>query len=107
MTTGAGLSIAPNEQSLWRIAAVVKQLIEGRSNAVGTVTLTHNGTATTTTVTAPTCGINSVVFLSPVTANAASALTGTYISTVSARSFVITHAATSNTDVTFGWVCLG
>ena len=109
MTVGSGIYINPAEKDQFRQNFVMRQLIEGRSNAVGTVTLTHDGVATTTTVTAENCGPNSVVFLSPQTAHAAAALTGTYIKStdVSAQQFIVTHAATSNTDVTFGWVCLG
>lgn len=107
MTTGSGLFISEDEQNQIRQNQAIRQLIEGRSNAVGTVTLTSDGVATTTTATAPTCGPNSVVFLSPMTAHAAGALATTYISAVSSTSFTVTHAATSNTDVTFGWVCLG
>jgi hypothetical protein len=109
MTFGSGLSLAPNETDQRRQNNAIRQLMEGRSNAVGSVTLAHDGSATTTTVTANTCGPNSVVFLSPLTANAASAASGTYIKAadISAGQFVVTHDATSNTDVTFGWVCLG
>ncbi len=109
MTTGSGLYLNRAEKDQGRVNDVVRQLIEGRSNAVGTVTLAHDGAATTTTVTAATCGPNSIVFLSPMTAHAASALSGTYVkaSDISAGQFIVTHAATSNSDVTFGWVCLG
>lgn len=107
MTTGSGLYINPREDSSFKQNTIINQLAQGRSNAVGTVTLTHDGATTTTTVTANTCGPNSAVFLSPTTAHAATALSGTYISAVAAKSFTITHAATSNSDVTFYWVALG
>lgn len=107
MTTGSGLYLARTEKDLGRVIDAIRQLIEGRSNAVGTVTLAHDGVATTTTVTAPNCGPNSVVKLTPQTAHAATALTSTYVSSVSAGSFVITHAATAQTDQTFGWFCVG
>lgn len=109
MTVGSGIYINPAENDKFRQNFVMRQLIEGRSNAVGTVTLAHDGVATTTTVTAENCGPNSVVFLSPQTAHAAAALAGTYVKAtdVSGGEFIVTHATTTNADVTFGWVCLG
>jgi hypothetical protein len=107
--TGSGFWISPSETSLFRIVASIRQLMEGRSNAVGTVTLAHDGSATQTTVSAPTCGPNSAVFLFPTTAHAATVVTGTYIapSDVTSGQFKITHAATSQTDQTFFYVALG
>lgn len=107
MTTGSGLSINPGETNLTKIVQVVRQLIEGRSNAVGSVSLAHDGIVTTTTVSAPTCGPNSVVKLTPQTANAAAVVATTYVSSVASGQFVITHVATSQTDQTFGWHCVG
>lgn len=109
MTVGSGLSLAPNETDSRRISAAVRQLIEGRSNAVGVVTLAHDGIETTTTVTAVNCGPNAIVILTPRTANAAAALATTYVlaADVSPGEFVITHDATSDADLTFGWLCIG
>lgn len=109
MTVGSGLSIAPNETDFRRICAAIRQLIEGRSNAVGQATLTHDGVATTTTVTAVNCGPGSIVTLTPQSLNAAAALATTCVqqADVTAGQFIITHAATSNADETFGWACLG
>ena len=109
MTTGSGLYLNVTEEDKIRVNAVIRQLIEGRSNAVGTVTLTHDGVATTTTVPAVTCGASSIVFLSPLTAHAAGALATTYVlqSNITAGQFIVSHSATAQTDQTFGWVCLG
>lgn len=109
MTTGSGLSISPGETNLTRIVAAIRQLMEGRSNAVGVVTLAHDGVATTTTVSAVTCGPNSVVLMFPQTAHAAAVVTSTFVksSDITKSQFVVTHAATSQTDQTFMWVCLG
>jgi hypothetical protein len=109
MTTGSGLSLAPNESDPRKLSAVIRQLLEGRGNTVGTVTLTSDGTATTTTVTAQNCGPNSIVFMAPLTADAAAAAPTTYVkkSDITAGQFVVTHIATTFDDETFGWVCLG
>ena len=106
-TPGSGIGISAQEKDPRKQNAVMRSLLEGRSNAVGTTTLVHDGTTTTTTVTAVNCGLNSVPFLMPQTAHAAAVVATTFISAVALGSFTITHAATSNTDVTFGWVALG
>jgi hypothetical protein len=45
----------------------------------------------------------------PTTAHAAAVITGTYVQSadISARQFIVTHAATTQADQTFMWVCLG
>lgn len=89
------------------IVKAIRDLFEGRSNAVGTVTLTEN--ETTTTVTAINCGAGSRPFLMSTTANAAAEFgNGTiYVSSVASGSFTITHANNAQTDRTFFYVCLG
>lgn len=86
---------------------VINQLAQGRSNAIGSCTLTAS--TTTTTVTAPNCGADSMVILFPQTANAANDFGLIYVDPddVSAGQFVITHANNSRTDRTFWFVCVG
>lgn len=105
MTVGAGLSISPAEKNPFIQNKIIQQLIEGRSNAVGSCTLTAS--TTSTAVVAVTCGPNSAVLLSPKTANAASVAAQTYISSVSPGQFVVTHPSNGNLDKTFFYVCLG
>jgi len=107
MTTGSGLYISPVEKDPIKQNIAIRQLIEGRSNAVGIVTLLGNGVATSITVTAINCSTSSAVFLQPTTAHAATAMATTYVSAVAKGSFTITYAASSNSDLTFYWVCLG
>lgn len=97
--------VQTEEKDLTKHAFGQQQLAQGRSNAVGLCTLRAN--QTTTTVTAPNCGTGSKVFLSPTTANAAASTATTYVSSVLAGSFVLTHASNSQTDKIFGFVCLG
>lgn len=94
-----------DEKDLTKYAFTIQQLAEGRSNATGSFTMTTS--TTTTTVTAPTCGAGSIVVLQPKTSNAAAALGTTYIGTVAAGSFTVTHASNGQTDKTFGFVCIG
>lgn len=95
----------PRETDLEKLITAIRELASGRSNAVGSVTLTAD--TTSTTVTAVTCGAGSTVLLQPTTANAAAALGTTYIGTVSNGSFVITHASATTEDRTFRYVCIG
>lgn len=99
--------VQPGEKDLGRYAFAIKQLGEGRSNAVGTVTL--RASQTTTTVAAPNCGAGNIVLLFPATANAAAIVAATYVdaATVTPGQFIITHTSNVNADKTFFWVALG
>ncbi len=86
------------------IAHSVNQLLIGRINSVGEVTLTPN--VTSTEVKRPYVGEGSVVILTPKTANAAAALSTTYVST-SRGAFTITHDNSPQADRTFNFAALG
>lgn len=83
------------------------QLIRGRSNAVGSVTLAAN--AASTTVTRDNMNENAAVFLVPRTANASAEIgAGTaYVSAITSADFTITHANNAQTDRTFDYVVIG
>lgn len=102
-----GINLAPGEQWSQRIVQAIRQLMQGRNNATGSVTLTAS--ATTTIVEAPNCSAESEVFLQALTAHAAAEVgNGTiYISAIANGSFTITHASNSQVDRTFSWVALG
>jgi hypothetical protein len=99
--------LAPEEKNQRKINTAINQLAQGRSNAVGRVTLLANVSATI--VQAETCGQASVVLLSALTAHSAAELgNGTiFVSAVSAGAFTLTHANNAQTDRVFGYVCLG
>ena len=103
------LVISPNEKDPQRISAVVHQLVQGRSNAGGVVTLSPG--VALTVVTAPNCGAGANIFLFPKTANAAAEIgAGTcYVlaAEVVAGNFTIRHAVNGLTDRTFSWIALG
>jgi len=103
----SALVLAPDEKDARKIATAINQLAQGRSNAVGTVTLTAN--AATTVVSAKNCGAGSVVLLSPLTAHAAAELAaGTlYVSAVANGAFTLTHANNAQADRIFGYVAVG
>ena len=92
---------------LWNLTDAINLLQEGRSNAVGTVTLTAG--ATSTTVIDNNFESAMVVLLQPTTANAAAALATTYIADAdkSKGTFTITHANAVSVDRTFRYVRFG
>jgi hypothetical protein len=103
----SGPTLSAEERDPARIVRAVRQLAEGRSNAVGAFTLTAG--AASTVVTAPTCGAGSSVLVFPKTANAAAELGNDtiYIGTVANSSFTVTHANNGQTDRTFMYAALG
>lgn len=99
--------VQTQEKDLTKFALVIQGLAQGRSNAVGDVTL--RASQVTTTVEFANCGSGSKVFLFPQTANAAAVVATTYIlaADITAGQFVITHASDADVDQTFSFVCLG
>ena len=89
---------------LTSIAASVRNIMDGKINTVGSVTLTAS--VASTTITDSRIGPNSAVTLTATTANAAAALATTYV-TAGEGSAVITHANAVSTDRTFKYVILG
>nr|WP_210256922.1 hypothetical protein [Bradyrhizobium symbiodeficiens] len=95
------------ETDLKKIVLAIQQLAAGRSNAVGSVTLTTG--ASSTTVTTANCAAGSVPILVPASANAAAELgNGTmYVSAVANGAFTITHANAATTGRVFLWAAVG
>jgi hypothetical protein len=98
--------LPPAGASLRDVIFAVRQLIMGRSNSVGDVTLTAN--TTTTTIALETTNENAKVFLFPQTANAATELgNGTIRASISRIAGVptvtITHANNAQVDRTFSY----
>lgn len=97
--------IAPEEHELRKVIFAVNQLIRGRSNATGTVTLTAG--ATSTVVSNTNFNASAVPMLFPRTANAAAALATTYATISTAGTLTIVHANAATVDRTFSYVVLG
>jgi hypothetical protein len=89
------------------LANAVNAVIDGKINAVGSVTLTAS--AASTVVSDLRAGATSVVLFMPTTANAAAeaAAGGFYVSAQGKQTFTITHANNAQTDRTFRYVVLG
>jgi hypothetical protein len=88
------------------ISEVVNNLVEGKSNNTGEVTLAV-ASATTTTIYDERIGYNSIILLMPKTANAASSLTNVYVSARAKGSATLTHSANTNTDKSYGYIIVG
>lgn len=97
------------ETDLKKIIQSLRELAAGRSNAVGTVTLTVSSATTVVTTFKGTCAPGSVPILIPSTANAATEFgTGSwYISSVGVDTFTITHVNSATTGRTFLYVIVG
>lgn len=96
-----------DEKDPRKFAIAIQQLAAGRSNAVGTVTLTAN--TTTTTVTDANFAPGSVPLFIPTTSNAAAEMgAGTFLLSSRANgSFVLAHANNAQTDRTFLYAIQG
>lgn len=100
----ASLDVSSVEKDPRRLADVIRQLVEGKSNAVGTFTLTPN--ATSTVVMAPTCSPGSFVLLSPQTSDAANDMATTWF-VAGTGQFTVNHASNPRVDRTFGFFVVG
>ncbi len=88
-------------------AQAVNLLIDGKFNAIGSVTLTAS--AASTAVTDYRAGPDSVIVFTPTTANAAAEQGGgtMYLSARAKQGFTLTHANNSQTDRTFLYIVIG
>ena len=93
--------LALDEANQLIINQAVRELIQGRTNAVGNATVTLRTGQTTTTVNDRLCGSGSMIDLMPTTANAAAALGTTYVSARSQFSFTLTHINNAQADRAF------
>ena len=89
------------------VRTTVNEILKGRGNQTGTVTLTENAASTTVTDNLFAADMNPA--WTPTTANAAAELgAGTmYVSSRTNGSFVITHANNAQTDRTFLYLRAG
>jgi hypothetical protein len=88
-----------------QLAIVVNNLLAGKMNNTGTLTITAN--AATTTLTDSRIGANSVILLMPTTANAAAALANVYFTAFGDGSCTVNHANNAQVDRTFRFAVIG
>ena len=98
---------AQSETNMGRLVRSVRDLFEGRSNAMGSFTCTEN--AATTTVTHPNVGPESRIMFAPTTSAAATEFgAGTiHISAKALGSFTVTHVNSATAGRTFDYAIIG
>lgn len=90
-----------------KIAQTANLAMQGKVNAVTQVTLTPS--STTTTLIDSRIGATTGIFFSPLSANAASALSGLWVNVSLQKNgqATLTHASTATTDRTFNVLLIG
>lgn len=97
--------LIPQQATTLQLATTTNELLKGRANNVGEITLTPS--VTTTTISDIRIRQTMTAVLIPRTANAAAAMTNVYISTVADGSIILTHSSTATVDRTFDYVLHG
>lgn len=102
-----GVDIDSEDHTAWlrQITEVVNNLLNGKINNNGTVTLTAS--SATSTLTDSRIGANSVIHLMPTTINAAGEIPNIYFGTFAKGSCVITHPNNAKSDRTFSYTVTG
>jgi hypothetical protein len=88
-----------------QVAEIVNNLVEGKMNCTGSITL--NSTGTTTTLYNERIGYDSVIILMPRNANSAGETDHTYVSSKAIGSCVITHRNHGHSDCNWDYVIIG
>lgn len=97
----------------FRISRVVNNIMRGRTNNVGTITLTANAATTVATLAKGVLSQDSAIIFDPLTAHSATELYGAtmYVLTanrdVTNKQFTITHANNAQTDRSFRYIIVG
>ena len=94
------LSMPDQGQHIRLISNVLNNTIDGKLNSTGNVTLTAS--ATSTTLTDARIGANSIILFMPTTAK-----DNLFVSARANGTATLTHASSSNTDQSFGYVVIG
>lgn len=110
---GAPEQLADVREWCARTARIVNNIMRGRTNNVGTVTLTANVASTVVTLAKGQLSQDSALIFDPLTASAATELYGAtmYVLTanrdVTNRQFTITHANNATADRSFRFIIVG
>lgn len=107
MTATVTQKLSPVEVNPRRITSAINNMIDGRTDNYGSVTLRANEATTVVATSGLRVSENSTILLSPRTANAAAALATTYVSAKGNGTFTLTHANNSQTDKTFDFAWIG
>jgi hypothetical protein len=88
-----------------KLAQAANLALGGKLNSVLQATLAAN--SATTTITDKRIGANTYIGFSPLTADAAAALSGLYVSSQANGTATLTHANNAQTDRTFNLLLIG
>jgi len=94
-----------DETELRRSNIVLRNVVDGKTNNTGSVTLTIN--VGSTVVTDQRAGAESTITFMPTTANAAAELATMYVSSQGKQTFTITHANNALNDRAFRYTITG
>jgi hypothetical protein len=98
-------SVPPGGTDARTTANVIRNLVDGKSNNTGSITLTANATAST--LLDQRVGATSVIVLMPKTATAATAMTSVYVSARGTGTATLTHDSNAATDRSFEYAIIG
>lgn len=108
---GAPVFMPDGREWTRRLAYIINQVMQGKTNNTSETAMTLAENVTTTTVTeAPNrIGETTVILFMPTTANAAAAMANVYVSSrsVANNTFTVTHSNTATTDRVFNYVLVG
>jgi len=101
--------LQPQYADTREIAEITNQILNGKTNNTGEVTLPHGsgGGSATYTVNDERAGFNSVILFMPLSNTSAGKLTSIYVSSRSKGSFVITYNNSGSTDIELAYVIIG
>ena len=103
--TAVPVMLSNEKEHRRQIAQLANNLLAGKTNNVVQVTLTPS--STTTTLTDARIGANTAIILVPLTADAAAAFSGLYVSSQANGTATLTHASSASVDRTFNVVLIG
>ena len=99
------LSMPDNSQHLRLVSSTLNNVMDGKLNSTGTITLTAS--ATSTTLTDARIGGDSVIVFMPITANGKTAENNLFVSARQSGQATLTHASSSNNDQNFAYIIIG
>ena len=101
--------LQPQYADTREIAEITNQILSGKTNNTGEVTLpaSGGGGGATYTVNDERAGFNSVILFMPLSNTSAGKLASIYVSTRNKGSFVITYNGSGSTDIQLAYVIIG
>jgi len=99
------LTMPDQAQHLRLVSTTLNNVMDGKLNSTGTITLTAS--ATSTTLTDARIGGDSVIVFMPITANGKAAENNLFVSARQSGQATLTHASSSNNDQNFAYIIIG